>query len=68
MFNALLLAAWHGLPDVMLVEALEVRALFRRLGDFSADEATPERTAVVRFRRAVIEHGLDRRLFDAITS
>ena len=34
---------------------------------FAAQEATPERTAFVRFRRALIAQGLDRRLFEAVT-
>ena len=35
---------------------------------FSRNEATPERTAFVRFRRELIAHGLDRRLFEMITA
>ena len=35
---------------------------------FSRNEATPERTAFVRFRRALIVHGLDRRLFEMVTA
>jgi IS5 family transposase len=65
MFKALLLAAWYDLSDVILAEALADRASFRRFCGFSRDEATPERTAFVRFRRALVEQGLDRRLFEA---
>jgi IS5 family transposase len=68
MFKALLLAVWHDLSHVKLAEALDDRASFRRFCGFSADEATPERSAFVRFRRALIAHGLDRRLFEAVTS
>jgi hypothetical protein len=39
---------------------------FRRFCGFAGDEATPERTADVRFRRALAARGLDRRLFEAI--
>lgn len=67
MFKALLLAVWHDLSDVKLAEALEDRASFRRFCGFAAREATPERTAFVRFRRALIEQGLDRKLFEAVT-
>lgn len=67
MFKALLLAVWHDLSDVKLAEALEDRASFRRFCGFAAQEATPERTAFVRFRRALIAQGLDRQLFDAVT-
>lgn len=67
MFKALLLAVWYDLSDVKLAEALEDRASFRRFCGFAAHEPTPERTAFVRFRRALIAQGLDRALFEAVT-
>jgi transposase, IS5 family len=67
MFKALLLATWYDLSDVMLAEALNDRASFRRFCGLARDEATPERTAFVRFRRQLVEHGLDQSLFEAIT-
>ena len=67
MFKALLLATWYDLSDVRLAEALEDRASFRRFCGFARDETTPERTAFVRFCRALVARGLDRRLFEAIT-
>lgn len=67
MFKALLLATWYDLSDVILAEALFDRASFRRFCGFSRDEDTPERTAFVRFRRLLVEHGLDQSLFAAIT-
>jgi IS5 family transposase len=67
MFKALLLAVWHDLSDVKLAEALEDRGSFRRFCGFAAHEPTPERTAFVRFRRALIAQGLDRSLFEAVT-
>jgi transposase, IS5 family len=66
MFKAVLLAVWHDLSDVKLAEALEDRASFRRFCGFAAHEPTPERTAFVRFRRALIAQGLDRKLFEAV--
>jgi len=66
LFRALLLAVWHDLSDVRLAEALEDRASFRRFCGFSANEATPERTAFVRFRRELVARGLDARLFKAV--
>jgi IS5 family transposase len=68
MFKALLLAVWYDLSDVKLAEALEDRASFRRFCGFSSSESTPERTAFVRFRRALIAHGLDRTLFETVTA
>jgi transposase, IS5 family len=66
MFKALLLATWYDLSDVRLAEALEDRASFRRFCGFAREEGTPERTAFVRFRRALLAHGLDQSLFEAI--
>jgi IS5 family transposase len=68
MFKALLLAVWYDLSDVKLAEALDDRASFRRFCGFSSNETTPERTAFVRFRRALIAQRLDRRLFEVVTS
>lgn len=66
MFKALLLATWYDLSDVALAEALADRASFRRFCGFARDEATPERTALVRLRRELTARGLDRSLFAAI--
>ena len=41
---------------------------FRRYCGFSANEATPERTAFVRFRKALVTQGLDKALFDEIAA
>ncbi|MPR13624.1 IS5 family transposase [Microvirga tunisiensis] len=67
LFKALLLAVWYDLSDVKLAEALEDRASFRRFCGFAAHEATPERTAFVRFRRELVERSLDQALFDEVT-
>lgn len=68
MFKALLLSIWYDLSDVKLAEALDDRASFRRFCGFAANEATPERTAFVRYRRLLVANGLDRPLFDAVTA
>ena len=60
MFKALLLSVWYDLSDVRLAEALDDRASFRTFCGFSRTEATPERTAFVRFRKVLIAHNLDR--------
>jgi len=67
MFKALLLSIWYDLSDVKLAEALDDRASFRRFCGFSANEATPERTAFVRFRKHLVASSLDRSLFEAVT-
>ena len=67
LFKAMLISVWYDLSDVKLAEALDDRASFRRFCGFSASEPTPERTAFVRFRKALVAHGLDRSLFHEIT-
>ena len=67
LFKAMLLSIWYDLSDVKLAEALDDRASFRRFCGFSASEPTPERTAFVRLRRALVERGLDKTLFEQIT-
>ncbi len=67
LFKAMLLSVWYDLSDVKLAEALDDRASFRRFCGFSSSEPTPERTAFVRFRRALVTHELDRSLFHEIT-
>ncbi len=66
LFKALLLGVWHDLSDVKLAEALDDRASFRRFCGFAANEATPERTAFVRFRRELVARELDAKLFKAV--
>lgn len=68
MFRGLLLAVWHDLSDVKLAEALDDRTSFRRFCGFAQTEATPERTAFVRFRKELVRHGLDEALFAEITA
>src|ERR671912_2819405 len=65
LFKALLLSVWYDLSDVKLAEALDDRASFRRFCGFAADQPTPERTAFVRFRRALLARDLDRVLIAA---
>ena len=67
LFKAMLLSIWYDLSDVKLSEALDDRGSFRRFCGFSVSEPTPERTAFVRFRKALVAHGLDKILFDEIT-
>jgi IS5 family transposase len=68
LFKATLLSVWYDLSDIKLAEALDDRASFRHFCGFSASEPTPERTAFVRFRKALVEWELDKMLFEAITT
>ena len=61
------IAVWHDLSDVKLSEALGDRASFWRFCGFSRTEATPERTAFVRFRKQLLACGLDKELFNEVT-
>jgi transposase, IS5 family len=68
MFKAQLFSVWYDLSDVKLAESLDDRASFRRFCGFSSSEPVPERTAFVRFRRALVAAGLDRAVFQAVTA
>jgi len=68
LLKALLLARWYDLSDVKLAEALDDRASFRRFCGFSRNEATPERTAFVRFRGTLSRLDLGEKLFEVITA
>jgi IS5 family transposase len=63
----MLIAVWYDLSDVKLAEALDDRTSFRRFCGFASHEATPERTAFVRLRTALIARGRDKALFEAVT-
>lgn len=65
MYRALILSIWYDLSDVKLAEALDDRSSSRRFCGFSANEATSQRTAVVRFRRLMVAHNIYRTLFDS---
>ena len=66
--RALLLSVWHDLSDLRLAEALDDRASFRSFCGFSRTEATPERTAFVGLRKALIAHDLERLRFTTVTA
>ena len=68
LFKALMLAVWYDLSDVKLAEALDDRGSFRRFCGFLRLDQPPERTAFVRFRKALSARGLDQDLFDNVTS
>ncbi|MCV6546443.1 MAG: transposase, partial [Cohaesibacter sp.] len=67
LFKALLLGRWYNLSDVKLAEALDDSASFRRFSGFLHSEATPERTAFIRFRKALCANDLGDELFRCIS-
>lgn len=68
LLKAFQLTRWYDLSDVKLAEALDDRAPFRRFCGFSRSEPTPERTAFVRFRKALANRDPGERLFNIITN
>jgi IS5 family transposase len=67
MFKALLLSIWYDLSDVKWLKPWTTGPLFAASVGFPRIEATPERTAFVRFRRLLVAHQLDRSLFETVT-
>ena len=66
--GAPILAVWYDLSDVRLAEAVEDRASFRRFCWFARIKATPELTTFVRFRREILQHGLDQIVVNLVTA
>ncbi len=66
MVKALLLQQWYGLSDPGLEEALGDRLSFRRFVGLSLDEGSPDHSTLSRFRKALRERSLDKRLFAEI--
>jgi IS5 family transposase len=66
MVKALLLQQWYGLSDPGLEEALGDRLSFRSFVGLGLDEGSPDHSVLSRFRKALRESGLDRRLFEEI--
>lgn len=63
MFKALLLAAWYGLSDAELEEALGDRLSFRAFVGLSLTDAVPDHTTFCRFRGALTQAKLLEKLF-----
>lgn len=66
LFKALLLQSWYGLSDPGLEDALGDRVSFRRFVGLSWEDGTPDHSVISRFRTALAEAGLDKRLFDEV--
>jgi IS5 family transposase len=64
--KALLLQQWYGLSDPGLEEALGDRLSFRRFVGLGLDEGSPDHSTLSRFRKALRDRDLDRRLFEEI--
>lgn len=66
MVKVLLLQQWYGLSDPGLEEALGDRLSFRAFVGLSTNEGSPDHSVISRFRKALRDKGLDRRLFEEI--
>lgn len=66
MVRCLLLAKWFGLSDPQLEEMLRDRLSFRRFVGLSLDDATPDETSFVVFRKRLREAGKASAVFDAV--
>jgi len=64
MLKCIMLAKWFNLSDPQLEECLQDRLSFRRFVGLSLEDATPDETTFVVFRRRLREARLDRKLFD----
>jgi transposase, IS5 family len=68
MIKCVLLQKWFGLSDPQLEEQLRDRLSFRRFVGLSLDDATPDETTMVVFRRRLREHGMGSALFDRVVA
>ena len=66
MVKCVLLQKWFGLSDPQLEEQLRDRISFRRFVGLSFDDATPDETTMVNFRKRLREHGMASALFDGV--
>lgn len=68
MLKCLMLQKWFNLSDPQLEEQLRDRISFRRFVALSFDDATPDETTMVNFRKRLREHGCASTLFDAVVA
>jgi IS5 family transposase len=66
MFKALMLQRWFNLSDPQLEEQLKDRLSFRRFVGLALEDATPDETSFVIFRKRLREARLDTRLFKRV--
>lgn len=66
MLRCLMLAEWFNLSDPQLEESLRDRLSFRRFAGLCVDDATPDETSFVLFRRRLREAGLHESLFAGV--
>jgi IS5 family transposase len=68
MLKCVLLQKWFNLSDPQLEEQLRDRISFRRFVALSFDDATPDETTMVNFRKRLREHGCASSLFETVVA
>lgn len=68
MLKCVLLEKWFNLSDPQLEEQLRDRISFRRFVGLSFDDATPDETTMVNFRKRLREHGCASSLFETVVA
>jgi len=66
MLKCVMLQKWFNLSDPQLEEQLRDRISFRRFTGLSFDDATPDETTLVNFRKRLREHGCASSLFETV--
>jgi len=66
MLRCLMLAKWFNLSDPQLEECLQDRLSFRRFVGLALEDATPDETTFVKFRRRLREAKLHDRIFEVV--
>ena len=68
MLKCAMLGKWFNLSDPQLEEQLLDRISFRRFVGLSFDDATPDETTMVNFRKRLREHGCASSLFETVVA
>ena len=66
MLKCVMLQKWFDLSDPQLEEHVRDRLSFRRFLRLSLDDATPDETTLVNFRKRLRKHGMASTLFDKV--
>lgn len=66
MIRCMMLQRWFNLSDPQLEEQLQDRLSFRRFARLSMEDATPDETTFVVFRRRLREAGLEEAIFEQV--
>ena len=66
MLKCVMLQKWFNLSDPQLEEQLRDRLSFRRFVRLSLDDATPDETTLVNFRKRLRAHGMASTLFEQV--